>query len=64
MDTCKRRTVVCLSDTQEMLSKYLELPTAHGQGNEVVEELLLLRDSEVAHVTRQGAIQGAAVPAG
>ena len=47
-----------------MLGKYLELPTAHCQGDEVVEELFLLRGSEVTHVTRQGVVQGATVPAG
>ena len=47
-----------------MLGKYLELPTAHGQRDKVVKESFLLRDSEVTHVTRQGAFQGATVPAG
>jgi len=52
MNTCTSR-----------LGNYLELAAAHGQGDEVMEELLLVGVGKVTHVTRQHAVEGAAVPA-
>lgn len=44
--------------------EYLELPAAHGQREELMEETLLLRAADVGHVTSEDAVQSSTVPDG